>query len=74
MRDEIAEHDVVYHYMNPPSKQQSSQAHGFVVRDAPWDQKGGVVPAPPDTSNTADFPAISSAAAPRATAWGPYRR
>lgn len=36
VRDEIEQHDVVSHYLNPPSKQ-SSQV-GFVVRDAPWDK------------------------------------
>ena len=35
VRDEIEQHDLVSHYLNPPSKQ-SSQA-GFIVRDAPWD-------------------------------------
>lgn len=89
VRDEIEQHDVLSHYMNPPSKQ-SNQA-GFVVRDAPWDNvrkgDGGrkqqpppqqqstmEKPLPPDTTNIADFPCIgSSAAAPRPTAWGPAR-
>lgn len=35
VRDEIEEHDLVNHYLNPPSKQ--SNQVGFVVRDAPWD-------------------------------------
>lgn len=90
VRDEIEQHDVVNHYLNPPSKQ-GNQA-GFVVRDAPWDnvrkadggrkqqpppQQQSTIerPLPPDTTNIADFPCIgSSAAAPRPTAWGPTRR
>ena len=85
VRDEIEQHDLVSHYMNPPSKQ--SNQIGFVVRDAPWDnvQKSGGgrqqkqtqpqsntqdKPLPPDTSNIADFPCIgSSTAVPRPTAW-----
>merc|ERR1711973_767129 len=74
VHEEIAQHDLVNHYLNPPSKQQSNQAHEFVVRDAPWNKKSSEAPAPPDTSNIADFPAISSAAAPRTAAWGPSRR
>ena len=35
VRDEIEQHDVLSHYLNPPSKQ--SNQVGFVVRDAPWD-------------------------------------
>lgn len=89
VRDEIEEHDLVSHYMNPPSRQ--SNQVGFVVRDAPWDnvQKSDGFkkqqqqqappskeqPLPPDTSNIGEFPCIGSAsAAPRPTAWGPARR
>ena len=90
VRDEIEEHDLVSHYMNPPSRQ--SNQVGFVVRDAPWDnvQKSDGFkkqqqqqqappskeqPLPPDTSNIGEFPCIGSAsAAPHPTAWGPARR
>ena len=90
VREEIEEHDLVNHYLNPPSKQ--SNQVGFVVRDAPWDnvKRSDVKrkepqtqskpntqekPLPPDTNNIADFPCIgSSAASPRPTAWGPSRR
>ena len=88
VRDEIEEHDLVSHYMNPPSRQ--SNQVGFVVRDAPWDnvrKADGVKkqqqqappsqaqPLPPDTSNIGEFPCIGSASAtPRPTAWGPARR
>ena len=90
VREEMEQHDLVSHYLNPPSKQ--STPVGFVVRDAPWDnipkadagrkpQRAHSQPStqdkplPPDTSNIADFPCIgSSAAVPRPTAWGPSRR
>lgn len=90
VREEIEEHDLVNHYLNPPSRQ--SNQVGFVVRDAPWDnvKRSDVKrkepqaqskpstqekPLPPDTNNIADFPCIgSSAASPRPTAWGPSRR
>lgn len=77
VHEEVAQHDLVNHYLNPPSKKQSGHAQGFVVRDAPWNKKSDThaeTPPPPDTSNIADFPSISSAAAPRAAAWGPSRR
>lgn len=79
VRDEIEQHDLVSHYLNPPSRQ--SNQVGFVVRDAPWDnvrnsdsgktqkqqqppqQPAKEKPLPPDTSNIADFPCIGSSSA-----------
>jgi len=76
IRDEVEEHDLINHYMNPPSKQ-SGQKPGFVVRDAPWSKPANPtekkkVPStttqekntpPPDTNDTEDFPYISAATA-----------
>ncbi|XP_010903405.3 vigilin [Esox lucius] len=75
----VTETETMAAYMKPPSRYRGSDgggpddngglaAKGFVVRDAPWNDKA------PDMSSAEDFPTFGAGAAPKQTsAWGPKK-
>uniref|UniRef100_A0A8C7FU15 Vigilin n=1 Tax=Oncorhynchus kisutch TaxID=8019 RepID=A0A8C7FU15_ONCKI len=75
----VTETETMAAYMKPPSRYGGGEgvgggdisggaAKGFVVRDAPWNDKA------PDMSNAEDFPTFGAGLAPKQTsAWGPKK-
>uniref|UniRef100_A0A8C7RSE7 Vigilin n=1 Tax=Oncorhynchus mykiss TaxID=8022 RepID=A0A8C7RSE7_ONCMY len=74
----VTETETMAAYMKPPSRYggggvgggdiSGGAAKGFVVRDAPWNDKA------PDMSNAEDFPTFGAGLAPKQTsAWGPKK-